>query len=91
MNRSIVLSLAIFLAGCSYNAFTPQYDAQFGNAVRAAKQAQMLHPDAGTQQTSVGLEGTAAENATLRYQESFKTPPPVVNVINIGGQMGSGR
>ena len=49
VSRSLPLALTVLLAGCSYNAFTPQYDAQFGDAVRAASQAQMLNPAAGTQ------------------------------------------
>ena len=91
MVRSIALLLAALLAGCSYNAFTPQYDAQFGDAVRAAAQAQTLNPGAGAQQTSVGLDGEAAQSAIHRYEDSFRAPPPVVNVINIGGQIGGGR
>lgn len=91
MVRSIALLLAALLAGCSYNAFTPQYDAHFGEAVRAAAQAQTLNPAAGTQEASVGLDGQAAQSAITRYEDSFKAPPPVVNVINIGGQIGSGR
>ena len=91
MSRSLPLALTVLLAGCSYNAFTPQYDAQFGDAVRAASQAQMLNPAAGTQQTRVGLHGEAAQDAMTRYHDSFKAPPPVVNVINIGGQIGGGR
>ena len=91
MARSIALLLPALLAGCSFNAFTPQYDAQFGDAVRAATQAQILNPAAGTQPASVGLDGQAAQSAVTRYEDSFKAPPPVVNVINIGGAIGSGR
>ena len=32
-----------------------------------------------------GLDGQAARAALERYQDSFKAPPPVINVINIGG------
>jgi hypothetical protein len=34
------------------------------------------------------MDGKAAAEALGRYQDSFKTPPPVVNVINIGGAVG---
>lgn len=91
MSRSLCLALAALLAGCSYNAFTPQYNAQFGDAVRAAAQVQVLNPAAGTQPTRVGLDGEAAQDAMTRYHDSYKAPPPVVNVINIGGQIGGGR
>ncbi len=86
--RTLALSLAALLAGCSYNSFTPAYDAQFGDAVRAARLAQTLNPNAGTQPPVMGLEGTTAHEAIGRYQDTFKSPPPVVNVINIGGQIG---
>jgi uncharacterized lipoprotein len=90
MIRSLALSLAALLAGCSYNSFTPNYDAHFGDAVRAAALAQTLNPAAGTQPAITGLDGPSAAEAVTRYQDSFKTPPPVVNVINIGGSVSGG-
>ena len=36
------------------------------------------------------MDGLAAHQTMQRYQQSFKSPPPVVNVINIGGGIGGG-
>ncbi len=91
MIRSIPILCAALLAGCSYNSFTPNYDAHFGDAVRAAALAQTLNPAAGTQAPIMGLDGPAAAQAITRYEDSFKSPPPVVNEINIGGQIGKGQ
>ena len=35
------------------------------------------------------MDGKAARETMMRYQDSFKEPPPAVNVINIGGAIGS--
>lgn len=72
------------LVGCA--STTPEYDARFGEAVRQSRQAQVLNPDAASQpDQALGLDGNAAREVMQRYRNSFKEPPPVVNVINIGG------
>lgn len=85
MNKPIfcsVLSLAL-LAGC---ASAPRYDARFGDAVRQARLAMTIDPQAGSKaDAAAGIDGQAAQSAMVRYQDSFKTPPPVVTVINVGG------
>ena len=85
MNKPIfctLLSLAL-LAGC---ASAPRYDARFGDAVRQARLAMTVDPQAGSRPDPVaGIDGRAAHDAMVRYQDSFKTPPPVVTVINVGG------
>jgi hypothetical protein len=82
-----LLSALALLAGCGTTS-TPNYDARFGDAVRQARAAQTLNPTAAANpDPALGLDGRAAREAHQRYQESFKTPPPVVNVINIGGQI----
>jgi hypothetical protein len=48
----------------------------------------ILNPSAPNQDQVLGLDGKAAREASVLYLESFKTPPPVVNVINIGGTVG---
>ncbi|PIF73614.1 hypothetical protein CLU95_0710 [Variovorax sp. 54] len=87
--RSTTLALACLLAtGCS--SVTPNYDARFGDAVRDAKKKMTLNPNAGKNGDPVtGMDGRASREAMVQYQESYKTPPPVVNVINIGGGIGS--
>jgi hypothetical protein len=86
------LALLAMLAGCatgtvgSATGDTPGYDARFGDAVRQARSAMTIDPQAGTVPDPVaGMDGQAARAAIARYQDSFKLPPPVVNVINAGG------
>ncbi|WP_198087918.1 hypothetical protein [Variovorax sp. E3] len=86
--RSTLLALACLVAtGCSH--VTPNYDARFGDAVRDAKRKMTINPDAGKNGDPVaGMDGRAARESMQQYHESYKTPPPAVNVINIGGQIG---
>jgi len=85
MNKSLSLLLLALLAGCAVSP-TPNYDLRFGDAVREARQRMTLNPNAGSNPDAVaGMDGTSARESIGRYQDSFKAPPPVVNVINIGG------
>ena len=88
---SICLALCLgFLAGCT-TPLTPEYDAKFGVAVREARLKMTINPDAGKNpDMALGIHGAAAKETVIRYQNSFKAPPPVTNVINIGGSLGSG-
>jgi hypothetical protein len=84
MKTCIALS-AVLLAACS-TTLTPDYDQRFGDAVRQARMRQTLNPTASANPDPVlGLDGKAAQEGIHLYHESFKVPPPVVNVINIGG------
>ena len=85
----VLLAVPPWLAACAVSS-TPGYDPQFGDAVRQARQRQTLHPDAGTAAAVQGLEGRTVEEALTLYRNSFRAPPPVVNVINLGGT-GGGR
>lgn len=87
--RSTTLALVCLLAtGCSH--VTPNYDARFGDAVREAKRKMTINPDAGKSGDSVtGMDGRAARESMNQYQKSYRAPPPAVNVINIGGGIGS--
>ena len=81
----VVPALLAVLSGCAATT-TPNYDARFGNAVRQARSAMTVNPRGAANPDPVaGIDGQAAREALGRYQDSFKTPPPVVNVINIGG------
>lgn len=87
---SSILVLAALLAGCATSA-TPNYDTKFGEAVRQARRAMTLNPSPPSTASIDGMDGRAAVEAVGRYQDAFKAPPPVVNVINIGGSAGSSR
>ena len=85
---AIALSLCL-LAACSTT--TPDYDNKFGDALREAKLNMTIHPDAGKSPDQVtGMDGKAATESIGRYQDSFKSPPPAVNVTNIGGGLATG-
>jgi hypothetical protein len=91
MNKSLALILLALLGGCAASS-TPNYDLRFGDAVREARQRMTVNPNAGGNLDAVtGMDGRAAREAVGRYQDSFKAPPPVVNVINIGGSVGSAQ
>ena len=83
----LLLLAPVLLAGC-VSSPTPNWDARFGDAVRQARQVQTLNPDRASTDPVVGMDGKAAKDANDRYHDTFKAPPPVVNVINIGGMGG---
>ncbi|MFD2752801.1 hypothetical protein [Comamonas terrae] len=83
---------SVLLAGCG--STTPNYDTHFGEAVRTARLQMTINPDAGKAvgkgvDAPTGMDGRATEASMERYERSFKTPPPAVNVINIGGSLSS--
>lgn len=92
MKRNVFTILCLVAAGVAGCASpTPILDENFGNAVRTVRAMQTANPNAGMNPDPVaGMDGTAATESMRRYQESFKSPPPVTNVINIGGGIGSG-
>ncbi len=88
---SFCLPLSLGLLGGCTAPLTPEYDAKFGVAVREARLKMTINPDAGKNpDLALGLHGGAAKETLIRYQNSFKAPPPVTNVINIGGSIGAG-
>ncbi|MGH8857992.1 MAG: hypothetical protein ACREXG_08180 [Polaromonas sp.] len=79
-------SCAALLSACA--STTPVVDANFGKAVRQARAAQTLNPNASANRDPVlGIDGKAGAAAQERYQESFKTPPKTFEIINIGGSL----
>jgi hypothetical protein len=83
--KTCIALAAVLLAACSTTT-TPDYDQRFGDAVRQARMRQTLNPTASANPDPVmGLDGKAAQEGIHLYHDSFKVPPPVVNVINIGG------
>ncbi|UVH60764.1 hypothetical protein NWF24_15495 [Variovorax paradoxus] len=86
--RSTTVAL-VCLLGASCSTVTPNYDARFGDAVRDAKKKMTLNPNAGKNGDPIaGMDGRSARESMNQYHESYKSPPPAVNVINIGGQIG---
>jgi hypothetical protein len=88
MNRLVLLLAPALLAGCVTSP-TPRYDMRFGDAVRQARQAQTINAQPSTAALD-GMDGVSARNASERYHDSFRKPPPTVNVINIGGSLAPG-
>jgi hypothetical protein len=78
--------LTALVAGCASSP-TPDYDLRFGDAVREARARQTLNPDAAAAPVTYGLDGKSARDAMVLYGKTFQSPPPVVNVINIGGSI----
>ncbi|MDQ3060673.1 MAG: hypothetical protein M3R45_14340 [Pseudomonadota bacterium] len=90
MKHAAIALLVTLLAGCS--SVTPNYDAKFGNAVREARLNMTINPDAANNPDQVsGMDGKSARETILLYQETYKAPPPAVNVINIGGSIGGSQ
>jgi hypothetical protein len=83
MNKRICCAALAVLAGCASTP-SPDYDARFGDAVRQARSAMTVNPGPASTDPVAGIDGAAGREAIARYQDSFKAPPPVVNVINIG-------
>ena len=91
MKTSAIAFLLTLLTGCA-SSVTPHYDARFGNAVREARLKMTINPDAGKNPDQVlGMDGKSARETIIFYQNTYKEPPPAVNVINIGGGSGGGK
>lgn len=87
--RLIAALIALSAAACST---TPNYDQKFGDAVRDTRMNMTINPDAGKNADQVaGMDGKSGKEALKLYQDSFKAPPPVINVINIGGDISGGK
>ncbi len=86
---AMVLCAVMALSACASSIWTP--DARFGQAVRQAQQLQTIDPDAALREPAQsGSDGAIAKAAIDRYQKSFETLPPPVNVLNIGVGTGAG-
>jgi hypothetical protein len=84
-----VLCSALALSACASSIWTP--DALLGQAVRQAQQVQTIDPYAALREPEEsGTDGAVAKAAIDRYQKSYETLPPPVNVLNIGVGTGVG-
>lgn len=90
VGRPVLLGCAVLgLSACASSIWTP--DAQWGQAVRQAQKVQTIDSDAALRQPAEsGTDGAIAKAAIDRYQKSFETLPPPVNVLNIGVGTGLG-
>lgn len=82
-----VFAIAFVSAAITGCAVTPELDEHFGDAVATSRLAQTISPQ-GSAVPVMGLDGKAAKETMGRYLDSFKAPPPSINVINIGGELG---
>lgn len=81
----LTLMALSLMAGCV--ATHPQVDRSAGDAVVSARSAQTLYPAGTTITEEPGIQGMAAKETINRYYDGFRTPPPTMNVINIGGSL----
>lgn len=89
-NTLLAAAIGALLAACASSS-TPNVDKHFGEAVRAARAQQTINPDASQNPDPVsGIDARASKESLDRYHESFKSPPPTFNVINIGGGVSAG-
>jgi hypothetical protein len=71
------------LSACASSIWAP--DAGLGQTVRQAQRLQTIDPQAALRApVEQGADGAIAKAAIDRYQKSFETLPPPVNVLNIG-------
>lgn len=83
------LVAALSAGGCA--APTTALDTQMGQALTAARAAQVVDPDAPSRARAPGrTDGQASKSSIDRYQKSFDAPPAPVNVLNIGIGSGGG-
>jgi hypothetical protein len=80
--RLSALATLAALSGCAHT--TPGWDSRFGETVRVATAAQVLHPEAvRNTDTVAGIDGRAARAAYERYQKSFAEPAPAPAMLLI--------
>ena len=83
MLAAALLSLSAAVAGCA--STTPQWDATFGDSVRAATASQVIDPAAVRNPNPVtGIDGRAARATQARYEASFLNPGPVEQAMTTG-------
>lgn len=81
--KLLSVSTVCLLSACA--STTPQWDANFGNSVRAAFAHQIINPDASQNPDPVsGIDGRAGRETMIRYQKSFSEPKPQSNIFTIG-------
>lgn len=78
---SAALALPVLMAACA----APQWDARFGDTVRATTASQIIDPAAARNANPVaGIDGRAARAAQARYEASFVQPAPAEKSLTTG-------
>ena len=86
---ALIVPVFAALGGCMSSS--PIWDAHFGEAEKAATQAQIIDPHAAEHAPSVdGVDGKAAASAMNEYDKSFTQPVTTINPFVIGVSTGSG-
>jgi type IV pilus biogenesis protein CpaD/CtpE len=76
---------ALALSGCA--ATTPNWDRQFGNAVRATLASQVADPAAARNTNPVsGIDGRAARASQEHYARSFAQPQGSTETVVLVGK-----
>jgi hypothetical protein len=92
---AFIVPVFVALGGCMTSS--PIWDAHFGEAERAATQAQIIDPQAAEHTASPdGIDGKSAASAMTQYDRSFSQPastsnPFVIGVSTGGSSGGSGQ
>jgi hypothetical protein len=90
--RPIALfAIGAMFTGCNWTSSfkpmftgeTPQLDAKFGDAVRAARAAQTLDPQASARNAGQlpTMDAESAVNSVHTLRETYKTPPPTFSIF----------
>lgn len=84
----LCLGLAAALGGCASGS--PDYDARFGDAVRALRAQQLIEPGAPQRHAdrTPPTDGRTVREGMAQQLESFRAPPPAP-VITLG--VGTGQ
>jgi hypothetical protein len=85
---ALIVPVFAALGGCMSSS--PIWDAHFGEAERAATQAQIIDPLAAEHTASPdGIDGKSAASAMTQYDKSFSQPSTNANPFVIGVSSGS--
>lgn len=92
MRHLTFIAFACALAGgCANQPGTTNVDRSFGQAVNAAKAAQVADPAAASRvRPAAGSDGEQARTAVEQYEKSYTHPAAPTSILNIGIGSGTG-
>lgn len=89
-NITAIAFAALLAAGCANQPGTANTDRAFGQALNAAKAAQVVDPDAPSRvRPAPGTDGQQARTAVEQYEKSYTQPAAAGSVLGIGSGMTS--